>query len=217
MSRVSSIGRTGSPRGCGIQPRTLQSISSFPTSSASLSQVLTHHSIQKHTHLHPLICPPPHTHHITNLQTHQTILKPVKQSTHQTPISKPPSKPSLCREPSAPRSTTSTPVHSPTLNLINRKAQCMIPRPSHHRLFSHSPPVHRARALQKNQWPRSPTLYHDNRRQKVEARERNVNILWNNLFARSNEGLGLHIFAREAAREEVSAGRINSCVMRVRF
>jgi len=156
--------------------------------------------------IHSLVCPPPHTHQITNLQTHRTILKPVKQSTHQTPISKPPSKPSLCREPSAPSlHNINSPLHSPTLNLINRKAQCMIPRPSHHRLSSHSPPVHRARALQKNQWPRSPTLHHDNRLWKVEARERNVNILW--ILAKTTCLLGVtggwgYIFLQEKLQEK---------------
>jgi len=83
--------------------------------------------------IHSLICPPPHTHQITNLQTHQTILKPVKQSIYQTPISEPtkqpskPSKPTLCRQPSAPsaapRSTTSTPqsILQPSISSTERR------------------------------------------------------------------------------------------------
>jgi hypothetical protein len=81
--------------------------------------------------------------------------------------------------------------------------------------------VYRARALQKNQWPRSPTLPPQQPalegRGSGAKRKHSVDPSEDELFARSNGGLRLCIFAREAAREEVREGRTDSGVMRVRF
>jgi len=62
--------------------------------------------------------------------------------------------------------------------------------------------------------PRQPAL---EGRGSGAKRKHSVDPSEDDLFARSNGGLGLYIFAREAAREEVREGRIDSGVMRVRF
>lgn len=91
MSRVSSRGIKDSSGGCGKQPPTLQSIISIPTSLASLSQLLTHLSIQS-----PSSAPFLSSHtKKPSLHPYQPLLIPVKQSTHQiTKISNPSKPPS---------------------------------------------------------------------------------------------------------------------------